>query len=112
MSYSVYLGDIDPNNTIISSLEIRRDFMFQLLMRDSIVISDSQFLTDPRINHLMQEFEDDNLAKIRELGELEQWQKGFEYLINAGLVEVAYRSRNGSKDSITKTWENMADNDT
>ena len=112
MSYSVYLGDIDPNNTIISSLEIRRDFMFQLLMWDSIVISDSQFLTDPRINHLMQEFEDDNLAKIRELGELEQWQKGFEYLINAGLVEVAYRSRNGSKDSITKTWENMADNDT
>lgn len=112
MSYSVYLGDIDPNNTIISSLEIRRNFMFQLLMWDSIVISDSQFLTDPRINHLMQGFEDSNLEKIGELGELNQWQKGFESLLSAGLVEVAYRSRNGLRDSITKTWQSMADNDT
>lgn len=112
MSYSVYLGNIDPNNDIVSSLEIRRSFMFQLLMWDSIVISDSQYLTDPRINHLMRGFEDSNLEKLSELGELDAWQKGFESLLSAGLVEVAYRSKNGLSDSIETTWQNMAGTDT
>ena len=60
---SVYLGDIDPNNRIMSPLWIRRHFMMKLLVWDSVVLSDSQILTDPRINVLLRGFDSEDLPE-------------------------------------------------
>ena len=56
MSYNVYLGDIDPNLQMSEALKVRREIFFKLLLWDSVVLSDSQLLTDPRIIRLMSGF--------------------------------------------------------
>ena len=109
---SVYLGDIDPNNEIISVLNIRRMMMFQLLIWDSIVLSDSQLLTDPRINVLMGQFSDEKTIKTYGLDDVAHSQKGFECLINAGLIEVAHRESERGKTDFLELWTKMSQKDT
>ena len=90
---SVYLGDIDPNNRIMSPLWIRRHFMTKLLVWDSVVLSDSQILTDPRINVLMRGFDSEDLPEKLGMTDINKEQKGFEDLINHGLVKIASRKK-------------------
>ncbi|MBQ2110353.1 MAG: hypothetical protein II191_01250 [Clostridia bacterium] len=108
MKNSVYIGDIDPNNKIVSADTIRRQFMLQLLMWDSIVLSDSQFLTDPRINNLMRGTEDKPLLAKYDFAGVQPYQKGFEALVKGGLVEVACRKRGEKGFSLRGVWDEMS----
>lgn len=112
---SIYLGDIDPNNEIQSTIDVRRNILFQLLIWDSIVLSDSQLLTDPRINVMMKGFRDDSVIKKYKkdgLTDIPDWQKGFEALVNANLVEVAHRETDGNSPSFLELWGKMSEKDT
>lgn len=107
----VYLGDIDPNNSIISPLEIRRRFMFMLLIWDKIVLSDSQFLTDPRVNLLMSGYDSKMLADELNLQDLKPKMKGFEHLLENALVDIACRSTNDHVGSLSELWYEMSHRD-
>lgn len=117
---SIYLGDIDPNNhkltqltmSMLSPIEIRRNMMFQLLIWDRIVLSDSQYLTDPRVHIMMSGFHDELLCSEYDLPDIPLSQKGFEKLIRAGLVEVACRENAGSDFSFSSLWTDMSRKDT
>ena len=105
---SIYLGDIDPNNNMISPIEIRRNFMHKLLIFDSIVLSDSQLLTDPRINLMMARFDSKEYAKKWGMADIDDFYKGFEQLINNGFVEVACREKNKEKSSLSTLYYEMS----
>ncbi|MBQ8515902.1 MAG: hypothetical protein IJ496_10945 [Ruminococcus sp.] len=107
MAYGVYLGDIDPNNTINPVLDIRRNILFKLLLWDSIVMSDSQILTDPRVLLMMDGFRSKEKGVHEDWQDVQEWQKGFEQLLQKGLVEVACRSGGFERHSITDVWETM-----
>lgn len=105
----IYLADMDPNNRIISTLDIRRHIMFQLLFWDSIVLSDSQFLTDPRINILMQGFDDDEyLLNTFGFKGVAEYQKGFEKLIETGLIKIAFRQKDNMSFDAVSLWKEMS----
>lgn len=109
MSNDVYLGDMDPNNRIVSTLSIRRHFLFQLLMWDSIVISDSQFLTDPRINILMAGYDDDErLLNTYGFSGVSEYQKGIEKLIESGMVKIAFRQQGTHRFNAVDLWKEMS----
>ena len=107
---SVYLGDIDPNNHIDSVMNIRRQMLFRLLMWESIVLSDSQCLTDPRIHILMGEIESDEICNDYSINDVDPSMKGFERLIKSGLVEIAHREEGDSR--FEHLWQNMIKKDT
>lgn len=104
---SIYLGDIDPNNNIISTLGIRRNFMYRLLIWDSIVLSDSQFLTDPRINLMMSGFPSKDLAEKLEMEDVDDSYRGVEQLLANGFVEIACRKDSQEKYSLGKLYDDM-----
>lgn len=107
MKNTVYLGDIDPNNTILPVMDIRRTLMFQLLVWDKIVLSDSQFLTDPRLNVLMSGYDGDEVYKKYGLSDVHASQKGIETLFEKGLIEVALRKRPDKESNLLDTWSGM-----
>lgn len=107
---SVYLGDIDPNNHIDSVMNIRRQVLFRLLMWESIVLSDSQCLTDPRIHILMGEIGADEICNEYSVSDVDKSMKGFEQLIRSGLVEIAHREEGDSR--FEHLWQNMIKKDT
>lgn len=104
---SIYLGDIDPNNSITSPLDIRRNFMYRLLIWDSIVLSDSQFLTDPRINLMMGGFPSENLAEKMKMEDVDDFHRGFEQLLANGFVEIACRKDRQEKYSLGRLYDDM-----
>jgi len=84
MSYSIYIGDIDPNNTVNPTQhvrDIRRAILFRLLLWDSIVLSDSQFLTDPCIAMMMDGFSEKKMGDHDAWDDISEWQRGFEKLL-------------------------------
>lgn len=112
MSYSIYIGDIDPNNVVDSVRSVRRNILFKLLLWDSIVLSDSQLLTDPRIALMMDGFSvkhaDLSFAKKNEVLD---WHKGFEELMQSGLIEVAHRRDiAGERLTMSDVWTTMKNN--
>lgn len=108
---SIYLGDIDPNNEkILDPAAIRRRIMCDLLIWDSIVLSDSQYLTDPRIPRLMQDY-DGPESKVPDgyiMRGVEKHQKGFERFLQSGLVEVSHRQKGDEVYTLQKVWQGMA----
>ena len=107
MSNSLYFSNLDPNRSILPVLDFRRNYLFQLLIWDSIVISDSQFLTDPRIHILMNGCDSHDLASQLSLSDPKEDFKGFEKLIENGLVEVAFRKDGETTFGTIQLWENM-----
>ena len=103
MSYEIYLGDIDHNNDscMQTAGELRRSLMLKLLMWDSIVLSDSQLLTDPRMSGLMSAFSPQNAP-------VEDWQRDFEALLRSGRIQVAYRKTDARADMYS-VWKSMRD---
>ena len=110
MGNSIYLGDIDPNNRVNHVRHIRRTIMFQLLIWDSIVLSDSQLITDPRIHLLMGS---ENLPRFslsingKKLEDAAFYEKGIEALIQCGMIEVAQRTSGERQYSLQSVWEGM-----
>lgn len=110
MPKGVYIGDIDPNNTVASVREVRRNILFKLLLWDSIVLSDSQFLTDPRIAMMMSSFNHKYIDPANRYP-MDDWHGGFELLLNSGLVEVAHRTDAvGEMLSVEDVWTSMNKN--
>lgn len=112
---SIYLGNIDPNNdSRLDPLNIRRYIMRQLLIWDSIVLSDSQYLTDPRIHRLMENYLGpiSRLPRRYSIERVAKWQKGFEKLLQTGLVEVAHRGDVGEIYTMQKLWTKMEKSNT
>ncbi len=110
MPKGVYIGDIDPNNTVASVREVRRNILFKLLLWDSIVLSDSQFLTDPRIAMMMSSFNRKHISPGHRFA-MDEWHGGFELLLQSGLVEVAHRTDAlGEMYSIEDVWTSMDKN--
>ncbi|MBE6552600.1 MAG: hypothetical protein E7665_10810 [Ruminococcaceae bacterium] len=107
MKNRVYLGDIDPNNSILPVMDIRRIIMFQLLIWDSIVLSDSQLLTDPRLNILMGNYNGDEIQKKYGVSDVDNSCKGIESLFENGLIEIAIRQNANSESSLSDTWHAM-----
>ena len=103
--FNLYLGDIDPNNYILDVMSVRRRILFDLLLWDSIVLSDSQFLTDPRIQLMMSGFDGKSVDYDISNGLIDS-HKDFELLLANNLVEVATRN-NGSKSSVQDLWKQM-----
>ena len=108
MKNAIYLGDIDPNNTILPVMNIRRTIMFQLLIWDKIILSDSQFLTDPRLNILMHGYNSDQVCQKYNITDVEESLKGIESLFQNGLIEVALRQNSNSESDLYNTWLNMS----
>lgn len=109
-SKSIYIGDIDPNNKIDSTLSIRRQIVFNLLIWDSIILSDSQCLTDPRIRMLMKGNDSANECMLYGVEEIDDSLKGIECLIEAGLIEIAHRDT--QEKSFEMLWKDMRKKDT
>ena len=107
MKNSVYLGDIDPNNNILPVMDIRRIIMFQLLIWDKIILSDSQFLTDPRLNILMSGYDGDEVCKKYGVSNVSNAYKGIESLFENGLIEVAFRKTPNTECNLLDTWNSM-----
>ncbi len=107
MDNAVYLGDIDPNISPLSVMDIRRVIMFQLLVWDKIIFSDSQFLTDPRLNILMGGYAGDEISQKYNILDVEDSYKGIEVLFQNGFIEVACRGNSGESSSLYQTWNNM-----
>lgn len=105
---TIYLGDIDPNNNILPAINIRRMIMFQLLIWDKIVLSDSQFITDPRLNILMGKYNSTEVSDKYGVADINDNQKGIETLFENGLIDVAFRSFNNQKSSLLDTWTKMS----
>lgn len=119
MSESLYFSDIDPNqsNYVISARQLRRKLMSRLLIWDSIVVSDSQMLQDPRFRLMMSPTVLQELTLFRRqddsaFDDLEEWQGGFEALLRSGLVEVACRERDLVTNSLPDTWLEMSKSQT
>jgi len=114
MSYSIYIGDIDPNNTVNPTQhvrDIRRAILFRLLLWDSIVLSDSQFLTDPCIAMMMDGFSEKKMGDHDAWDDISEWQRGFEKLLEIGLVEVAHRTDiYGEQYTMLDVWNSMHNN--
>lgn len=110
MEKSIYLGDIDPNNNIDSAKSIRRQIMFQLLMWDSIILSDSQCLTDPRVHILMSGVDSSEICRDYSVKDVSESLKGFELLCKSGLVKIA--NRDGVNSNFTNLWYDMSKKDT
>ena len=119
MANSLFFADIDPNerNQGRSARQIRRLLMSRLLVWDSVVVSDSQMLQDPRFRLLMsptmlQELSLSRCEEDQAFDDLEQWQGGFEQLLRSGLVEVACRERDHKVSELTETWDEMSRSET
>ena len=110
---SVYLGNIGFGELPANPIIIRRMFMRRLLEWDCIVISDTQMLQDPRINHLMSGFTDDGILERFNMIGVEPWQKGFEVLLKSGAVQMAVRSvsNSGSTQSMESVWDEFNSKD-
>ncbi len=80
---------------------------YDILMNKSIVMSDSQFLTDPRLQMLMSGYHDIELQNPHNLNRVESTKKDFEKLIQNGLIEVAVRKKNDKKYHFTEIWTGM-----
>ena len=106
MSYNLYLGDIDPNLQMSEALKVRREIFFKLLLWDSVVLSDSQLLTDPRIIRLMSGFTV-HKGEMADHSPIKGWHKGFEQLLESGLVQVAHRASNGREQAMAEVWAGM-----
>ena len=104
---AIYLGDIDPNNNILPVMTIRRIIMFQLLIWDKIILSDSQFLTDPRLNILMSGYTENEVSKKYNIDDIPDQLKGIETLFENGFIEVALRQNNDHGSSLYNTWNGM-----
>lgn len=104
-NYNLYLGDIDPNNYILDVLSVRRRILFDLLLWDSIILSDSQFLTDPRIQLMMSGFDVKSVDYDITNGLIDS-HKDFELLLVNNLVEVATRN-NDRQSSVQDLWQQM-----
>ena len=113
----VYMGNVGSIYKTSPRL-IRRSLMRQLLIRDHIVFSDSQMLTDPAIHALMgdqpemekdlkRHFAFERYPAWMEDSKLTDWQTGFERFLKEGLVRVAHRSKDGEPYSISRLWDNM-----
>lgn len=90
---SLYPADNDPN-VALNAQNVRRSLMFQLLLWDSIVLSDSQLLTDPCINVLMGNFGQraDYVSRYKIIDVNNERMRGFESLISNGYIEIARRN--------------------
>ena len=109
-NYSVYLGDIDPNSKMNSPIHIRRTLMCQLLMWDSIVLSDSQLITDPRLYRLISGYDKGNEHATNEYeskDELPEYMQGLECILSSGLIEVAHRQQDGKTLLCSDVWSEM-----
>lgn len=105
---SIYIGDIDPNNNIDPVTHVRRNILFKLLLWDSVVFSDSQILTDPRIAMMMDGFSEKKMGDHEAWDDINGWHRGFEMLFDEGLVEVAHRTdKFGEPISLSQLWESM-----
>lgn len=109
MKNAVYLGDIDPNNSILPTNSIRRIILFQLLIWDKIILSDSQFLTDPRLNILMQGYESDEVTRKHKVDDIDASRKGIETLLSDGFIDVALRKGGPNPTDLHTTWRRMKD---
>lgn len=106
---SLYMNDIGQNLVKDTSvLNLRRSIMFQLLMWNNILLSDTQFVKDPRIHLLMSGFSDEEYSKRNNIEEVSDDQKGFEYLLQSGLVEVAVRKQEGRTYSLRRLWRDLS----
>lgn len=83
-----------PNRTYAA--EMRRMIMFKLLFWDEIILTDSQFTTDPRMKILVGQssLEDASLEGIHD------WQMDFSELLQSGLIAGAVRMRQGKELSL------------
>ena len=99
---SLFLGDIDPNQVgqAITARQMRQEILYSLLVWDHIVVSDSQMLQDPRFRVMMEPSEQ---PEDIQFDDLKDWQRGFQYLLERGLIRVARRD---GKD-LTETWSEM-----
>lgn len=108
MKNAIYLGDIDPNNNVLPVIDIRRIIMFQLLIWDKIILSDSQFLTDPRLSVLMRGYCSDDICKKYGISDIDNSLRGIETLFQEGLVEVAMRQNASGQSDLFSTWQKMS----
>ncbi|MBE6666060.1 MAG: hypothetical protein E7603_07575 [Ruminococcaceae bacterium] len=74
-------------------------------------MSDSQFLTDPRIAMMMDGFSEKKMGEHEAWDDISEWHRGFESLLKNGLVEVAHRTDVlGEEYSMVDVWKSMHNN--
>ena len=114
MSNSLFFADIDPNQTwnAVTAKVLRRILLSRLLVWDTVVVSDSQMLQDPRFRIMMSPPTGEKKRRFNQAGDnqfddLEDWQHGFDHLLKDGLVEVACRKGKDGPSSLLRTWSDM-----
>jgi len=78
------------------------------LIWDKIILSDSQFLTDPRLNILMSGYCSDEVCRKYGVSDIDNSLKGVETLFRDGLIEVAMRQNAGGQSDLHSTWQQMS----